>query len=148
MHVYTVRTTRSAMEACALLESTPGLKHYMGHKGRPLGASMPNFDWQNGLLPDPMHNISNVCKMLLRCLVGFKTSYGALYTSWGRLTDSRHRAECELLGIFPRVWRGAPLPWRFNGMDHDQVCTNSHTTYTLHKVTTLVSTYPHFINTS
>lgn len=111
------------MEACALLESTPGLKHYMGHKGRPLGASMPNFSWQNGLLPDPMHNISNVCKMLLRCLVGFKTSYGALYTSWGRLTDSRHRAECELLGIFPRVWRGAPLPWRFNGMDHDQVCT-------------------------
>ena len=100
---------------------------------------MPNFSWQKGLLPDPMHNISNVCKMLLRCLVGFKTSCGALYAGWGRLTDSKHRAECELLGVFPSVWRGAPMPWRLNGMDHKQVRTNSHTTYT-HSTNTCLHT--------
>ena len=93
----------------------------MGHKGRPLGASMPNFSWQNGILPDLMHNVSNVCKMVLRCLVGHKPSYGALYGSWGHTTDNKHRAECELLGVFPSVWRGGSLPWRLNGLEHAQV---------------------------
>ena len=91
---------------------------------------MPNFSWQNGLLPDLMHNISNVCKMLLRCLVGHKPSYGALYGNWGHLTDSRHRAECELLGVFPSVWHhDGPLPWRLNGIDHDQVSTHTSSTH-------------------
>ena len=82
---------------------------------------MPNFSWQNQLLPDLMHNLANVCKMILRALVGYQPSYGALYAGWGHLTDSRHRAECELLGVFPRVWAGKDLPWRLNGMDLDQV---------------------------
>ena len=120
----TVRTTETAMEACALLESNPSLGSYMGHKGRPLNAPFPNFSWQNHLLPDQMHNLANVCKMILRVLVGHSSAYGALYSSWGVLTDYKHRAECELLGVFPRVWNGAggDLPWRLNGLEHSHVC--------------------------
>ena len=59
--------------------------------------------------------------LVLRTLVGYRPAYGALYAGWGHLTDSRHRAECELLGVFPRVWAGEDLPWRLNDIDLDQV---------------------------
>lgn len=108
------------MEACEVVQANPNtLDSYMGHKGRPLNASLPNFDWQTQIVSDISHNVSNVCKMFLRVLVG--KGDGAFYSSWGN-KDKMHRIECELLGVFPSVWTsvGGDLPWRLSAMDLQQ----------------------------
>lgn len=64
---------------------------------------LPAFDyaWQN--IPDVSHNLSCVWKMLMKILVGIDSR-----------TDTKHRAESEIHGVFPSIWLGENgfLPWR------------------------------------
>ena len=109
------------MEACEIVEANPHTTdHYMGHTGRPLNASLPNFEWQNQIVSDISHNLANVAKMVIRLLVG--NGEGSLYSTWG-ISDKLHRIECELLGVFPSVWQsvGGDLPWRLSAMDKQKV---------------------------
>jgi hypothetical protein len=84
----------------------------MGHKLRPLLAGLANFDFGEMSLPDISHNMSNVTKQLLRLMVG--RGSGGLFQNWK--DDAKHRAECQLHGVFPEVWDGndGPLPWRLD----------------------------------
>ena len=86
----------------------------LGHKIRPLIESWPGFDWERVMcLPEPMHDIKNMCGALLRLLVGKVSNTG--YSSWSK--DQVHREQCERLGVFQDVWTqngSGPLPWRLS----------------------------------
>ena len=59
---------------------------------------------------DIMHDLSNICKMLMKILIG-KGPFG-MYESWKR--DDRHREFCAVMGVFPEVVEGGDLPWRLS----------------------------------
>ena len=57
-----------------------------------------------------MHDLTNVCKMLLKILVG-KGRFG-MFEAWDR--DDQHREFCRVMGVFPEVVAGGDLPWRLS----------------------------------
>ena len=71
------------------------------------------FRWDMNV-PDIMHDLKNVCEMLLKILVG-KRSNG-WYAYWNK--DCKHRLYCKLYDIFPEVHDdNNPLPWRLTPED-------------------------------
>ena len=99
------RTVRSAAQCAA--HATP-TQPVCGHKGLPFRTSWRGFCWLLSCC-DMMHDIKCLCDMVLKTLVG-KVDHG-MYKSWGT-KDARHRAECGIMGTFPDVVNGGPLPWR------------------------------------
>ena len=100
------------MLALAVLRHNPHLDNYMGHKTRPLLAALANFDFAGISLADIAHNLANVTKQALRIMVG--RGSGGLFIGWNK--DAKHRAECEIHGVFPQVWHDndGDLPWRLD----------------------------------
>ena len=87
---------------------------FMGHKWMPMISNWPGFDWYRLNVPDVMHDVKNFTEMILKVIVGYVAA--GCYKAWDR--DSKHRAECNMHGIFPSVWDGqSPLPWRLTKAD-------------------------------
>ena len=122
-HVYTfttdetrrepaLRTTQSAAENCHFATRSRPVR---GHKGIPLMSSWPSFSWDMGTC-DPMHDLKNVCDMVLKGTVG-KGRHG-MYQHWKPNYDYNHRLHCEVHNIFPEVHdENNPLPWRLTRQD-------------------------------
>ena len=105
------RTTTTAME-CAHLSRHK--KPFRGHKGIPLLHKWPSFAWD--VHPsDIMRDLSNICKMFLKILVG-RGSFG-MYESWTQKQDDKHRLFCRVMDVFPGVAEGGDLPWRLSKED-------------------------------
>lgn len=106
------RTTDSVREACALVDEEQ-LVHYMGQYGAPLFCMLPNFSYQEQNSPDLAHMLANVFKTLVTVQVG-RGSRGK-FKEWNARKDRIHRAESELLQVFPGSWLchdNPTLPWR------------------------------------
>ena len=63
-----------------------------------------DFDFERDNIPDWMHNLARVFIMILMIICGShgNTSRASAWAAAGY--DRRHRAECEIFGIFPSVW--------------------------------------------
>ena len=63
-----------------------------------------DFDFERDNIPDWMHNLARVFIMILAIICGTHgdTSRASAWAAAGY--DRRHRAECEIFGIFPSVW--------------------------------------------
>lgn len=100
------RTTTHAMTCISLARP---YRPFRGHKTMPLLSKWPSFSWDMNP-SDVMHDLSSVCKMLLKVIVG-KGRFG-MYESWKR--DEEHREFCRVMGVFPEVVAGGDLPWRLS----------------------------------
>ncbi len=107
-----VRTTQSAAENCHLTTRSRAVR---GHKALPLMSRWPSFRWDMNVA-EVMHDLKNVCDMLLRIIVG-KGSHG-VYQHWKARYDYKHRLHCKVHNIFPEVHdENNPLPWRLTRED-------------------------------
>ena len=111
---------------------------FLGHKGTPMLARWPGFNWYRMNPPDIMHGTFTLyiqaqciltrtlrwhatdCKvvveMIIKVIVGkwlgvYEDNDGG-YKSWSR--DPKHRREAEATKVFRNVWpdRNGRLPWR------------------------------------
>ena len=102
-----VKRTMENVTTCIAL-SRPR-RPFRGHKTMPLLSKWPSFSWDMNP-SDIMHDLSNVCKMVLKILVG-KGRFG-MYEKWKR--DEEHREFCRVMRVFPQVVDGGDLPWRLS----------------------------------
>ena len=80
------------------------MEHVCGFAGPAMFSTRVDFDFLEDNIPDWMHNLARVFLMLIAVICGtLGNSYRA--KAWAGM-DRRHRAECELFGIFPEVWLG------------------------------------------
>ena len=105
----TARTTQTAFESVQMATPTRPCR---GHKGAPLLSSWRCFSWDL-ITCDIMHDVKNVCVMVLRILVGHGEH--GMYHSWDARKDQSHREYCRYHNIFPEVHDDSnPLPWRLS----------------------------------
>ena len=80
------------------------LKHVCGFAGPAMFHKRVDFDFKSENIPDWMHNLGRVFLMLINIIFGSLgiTTRAKQWAAAGY--DHRHRAECEIFGIFPSVW--------------------------------------------
>ena len=106
----TARTTQNTFECVAIATQS---RPFRGHKSEPFLSRWRCFSWDMNV-PDVMHDIKNVCEMILKILVG-PGSHG-MYAIWAtQRRDMYHRLYCRVHNIFPEVHdANNPLPWRLS----------------------------------
>ena len=89
---------------------------FRGHRSAPLLSSWLGYSWEMQVC-DIMHDVKNVCSMILKVLVG-QGRWG-MYAYWNsQKRDSKHRLYCKVHSIFPDVHDEVnPLPWRLTAQD-------------------------------
>ena len=80
------------------------LNHVCGFAGPAMFHKRVDFDFQDENIPDWMHNLGRVFLMVLNIIFGALGDTTRAKTWSAANYDHRHRAECELFGIFPSVW--------------------------------------------
>ena len=111
---------------------------FLGHKGLPMLARWPGFNWYRMNTPDFMHgkyaymcnshpltqfsslhiDCKVVCEMLVKVMIGkglgLHEDNDGGYKCWSK--DPTHRREAQALGVFRDTWadRDGALPWRLS----------------------------------
>ena len=80
------------------------LAHVCGFAGPAMFSKRVDFDFKADNIPDWMHNLGRVFIMVLEVICGGHGANSRAARWTGR--DAKHRAECELFGIFPSTWVG------------------------------------------
>ena len=95
-------------------------KPFRGHKSPPLLSRWIGYSWEMQVC-DIMHDVKNVCTMMLKIIVG--QGRKGMYSYWkAGEKDSKHRIYCRVHNIFPDVHDDTnPLPWRLTGQDVDDL---------------------------
>ena len=67
-------------------------------------SKLTNFDFRQHNVPDWMHNLKCIFEMVLDIICGGHGGTARAKAWNSKRSDQRHRAECELFGIFEAVW--------------------------------------------
>lgn len=67
-------------------------------------SARPDFDFKSENIPEFMHNLGRVFLMVMDIICGGLGGTSAAKAWQNKGMDRRHRAECELFGIFESVW--------------------------------------------
>ena len=88
---------------------------FLGHKGQHFFSTWEGVDW-DGNTCDKMHDIKIFCEMVLKGLVGTRSSQG-MYKEWSsKGKDTRHREDCKAYDIFAEFHSSpeSSPPWRLS----------------------------------
>lgn len=97
---------------CARASSS---RPFLGHKGPHFFSAWSGVDW-DGNTCDVMHDLKLLCEMILKVLVGTRSSKG-WYKEWSsKKKDDNHRHDCRVYGIFREFFSSTetPPPWRLS----------------------------------
>ena len=88
---------------------------FLGHKGLHFFSTWEGVDW-DGNTCDMMHDLKLLCEMILKVLVGTRSSQG-WYKEWSsKKKDDNHRQDCQLYGVFREFFSSTETspPWRLS----------------------------------
>ena len=88
---------------------------FLGHKGLHFFSTWEGVDW-DGNTCDVMHDLKLLCEMILKVLVGTRSSQGC-YKEWSsKKKDDKHRQDCQVYGVFREFFSSTEStpPWRLS----------------------------------
>ena len=119
-----LKDTAFVLQAATRVEED-NFEHYLGQKGHPMFASLPDWSYEKYNCPDWMHNCSRFVEtnvrgytnppngllldrffvFIMKILVG---SNGDGYASQNFDSDETHRKQAKLNGVFRQIWPNTP----------------------------------------